>query len=246
MVVIAQGGGGSVSGTVVDTAGAVIPNASIELTNQATGVVLRTTSTSAGEYVFPVVPTSHYTLAITASGFKRGVANNLTVNLNQLTSVDVTLSAGGVESTVDVAASALVLQTDTSQQATTIQNRAYEELPLSVATGEARSPIAFLFLAPGVSAPKNLNNTGQSFNTRVNGGQNFQSEVQIDGASIHSTNVSGDLRNVPFAPDAVQEFTLISSNYSAEYGRTGGGIITFVTKSGTNQFHGGLYEYLRN
>jgi hypothetical protein len=241
-----QGGGGSVNGTVTDSTGAVVPGVAIELTNKATGVVMKTTSTAAGRYAFPVVPTGNYTAKATSTGFSTTVIDNVIVALNQSSVVDISLRVGVVQQVLEVSASTAQMQTDTAQQATTIDNATYQRLPLAMAA-DARSPIGFLHLLPGVRTPiVARDNSSQAWTTTISGGQNASTDVQVDGAAIQSTNISGDFRNIPLPVDAIEEFTLISNNFAAEYGRTSGGIVTFNTKSGTNQVHGSLYEFLRN
>ena len=240
-----QGGGGGLTGLVVDSSGAIIPNADVEIANNSTGVLQRTTTTSAGQFVYPVLPVGSYTLTVTAAGFQKAVLKAVTVDLNQTADVDVTLQPGSVQQSIEVNAAAVQIQPETAQQATTISNHDYESLPLAV-NSEARSPAAFLFLAPGVNAPTQQSSTNLTFATSINGGQSFSSEVLIDGASIQSSNVAGDYRNLQFPVDIVNEFTLVASNFTANYGRASGGIVTLNTKSGTNDLHGSAFEYLRN
>lgn len=241
-----QAGGGSASGVVVDPSGAAVANARVEITNTATGVSQVTTSTSAGQFVFPVLPVGTYTLSVAAQGFRKAVVNGVTVALDQTTNANVTLQIGNVQQQVEVSASTAQIQPDTAQQATTITPQVYQSLPLSL-NGEARSVTGFLFLAPGVNFPVSTpTQQTQTFSTSINGGQAFSSEVIVDGASIQSSNVAGDYRNLQFPVDIVNEFTLVSNNFTADYGRAPGGIVSITTKSGTNALHGTAYEYLRN
>jgi hypothetical protein len=240
-----QAGGGGLTGSVVDSSGATVPNASVELTNDATNVVQKNSSTSAGQFVFPVLPVGSYTLSVSATGFQKSVLRGVTVDLNQMRNVNVTLQLGNVQQSIEVNASAVQLQPETAQQATTISNHDYEALPLAV-NSEARSPVGFLYLAPGVNAPIQQSSTNLTFATSINGGQSFSSEVLIDGASIQSSNVAGDYRNLQFPVDVVNEFTLVASNFTADYGRAAGGIVTLNTKSGSNDLRGTAFEYLRN
>ncbi|MBV9039247.1 MAG: TonB-dependent receptor [Acidobacteriaceae bacterium] len=244
-VIWSQGGGGGLTGLVVDSSGAIIPNADVEITSNSTGVLQRTATTSAGQFVYPVLPVGSYTLTVTAAGFQKAVLKAITIDLNQTANVDVTLQPGSVQQSIEVNAAVAQIQPETAQQATTISNHEYTALPLAV-NGEARSPVAFLFLAPGVNAPTQQNSTNLTFSTSINGGQSFSSEVLIDGASIQSSNVAGDYRNLQFPVDVVNEFTLVASNFTADYGRASGGIVTLNTKSGTNDLHGSAFEYLRN
>lgn len=242
----AQGGGGSISGTVTDVSGGLIANASVEITNTLTGVVQKTTTTTGGQFVLPVVPTGTYRLTVNSAGFQQAIVTGLVVSLNQTTTTTVTLKVGGVEQSIEVTASAVQLVPDNAQQSTNVSNAMYEALPMAV-NGDARQPTAFLFLAPGVNSPAGGQTvTNQTFSTSINGGQAFSSEVLLDGASTASTNVAGDYRNLQFPVDIVDQFTLVASNFTAEYGRAAGGIVSYTTKSGTNDLHGAAYEYLRN
>ena len=241
-----QTGGGSISGAVTDPSGALMPGAIVELANVATGVIQRTTSTSAGQFVFPVVPTGTYKLTVNATGMQPAVVTGVAVNLNQTTNVPVSMQVGAVQQVVEVVASAFQLQPETAQQSTNVSNHLYEALPMAV-NGDARQPTAFLFLVPGVNAPAGGQSaTNQTFSTSINGGQSFSSEVLLDGASTASTNVAGDYRNLQFPVDIVNQFTLVASNFTADYGRAAGGVVSYTTKSGTNEIHGAAYEYLRN
>jgi outer membrane receptor protein involved in Fe transport len=241
-----QGGGGSITGTVSDPSSALIGEATVEINNVATGVVQKTTTTSSGQFVFPVVPTGTYRVTVSAPGFVHSVLTGVTVNLNQPTTLAVTMQVGAVTQSVEVSATAVQLQSETAQQSTNISNTTYEALPMAV-NGDSRQPTAFLFLVPGVNSPANAQTaTNQTFSTSINGGQSFSSEVLLDGASTASTNVAGDYRNLQFPVDIVDQFTLVASNFTADQGRAAGGIISYTTKSGTNDLHGGAYEYLRN
>jgi Carboxypeptidase regulatory-like domain len=243
--------GGSISGSVTDSSGAAISGASVRLTNDATGVVLTTTTTSAGQYVFPVVVVGSYTLTVTSQGFSQAVVTGLTVSPDKNTPNNVSLKVGTSTSTVEVKASSVHLETETAQQSTSIDQATYANLPLAL-NGSPRSPTEFSDLMPGVAdAPSNsstFNEPGENqiFSQSVNGGQTLASEIYYDGVSQMDTNVAGDYRNQPVPVDAISEFTLVQNNYSAEYSRTPGGVLSFNTRSGTNTWHGDAYEFNEN
>jgi Carboxypeptidase regulatory-like domain len=243
--------GGTITGTVEDPSQAAVPNASITLKGAATGVSLTTTSTSAGQFVFPVVPVGEYTLAVSARGFAQAVLSGVTVALNQTTTERITLKLGTTTSTVQVTASAVHLNTTTAQASTGLDQQTYSNLPLAL-TGAPRSPTIVADLMPGVAdTPTNssgLNEPGEAqiFDETVNGGQTLASEVYYDGVAMMQTNVAGDYRYQPVPVEALSEFTLIQNSFSAEYSRTPGGILSFNTRSGTNQWHGEAYEYNEN
>jgi hypothetical protein len=244
-------GGGSVTGLVQDPSGAMVPDASITLASSATGVTLATKSSSAGQFVFPVVPAAEYTLTVSAKGFSQSVVNGVIVRLGQTTNVPVELKVGATTATVEVTASLVRLDSTTAQDSTGMDQNTYAELPLAL-TGAPRSPTIFSDLMPGVAdAPTNnssMQEPGQKqiFAQTINGGQTLASEVYFDGVAMLQTNVAGDYRYQPVPTEAIAEFTLIQNNFSAEYSRTPGGVVSFNTRSGTNQWHGELYEYNEN
>lgn len=241
------GGGGSLHGVVEDPSGAVVPNAAVSLTNDSTGVVFGTHATSTGEFVYPVVPSSTYTLTTTANGFNSTVIKNVVVSLNQTTTQRVTLQIGSADVSVQVSSAALTLDTEDAQQTTTIDPETFQALPIAV-NGGARSPSAILNLFPGVSDTSS-NQGGaqnQAFSASINGGQSYGGEVIYDGAIITISNVAGDYRQQPIPVDSLHEFTLVQNPFSAQYGNTPGGILSFNTQSGAKLFHGQGYEYLRN
>jgi hypothetical protein len=243
--------GGSVTGSVHDPSQAAVPNASVSLRDSATGVVTSTTTTSAGQFVFPVVPAGEYTLTVSAQGFSQAVISGVTVSPNKTTTEDVGLKVGTTTSTVEVHASLVHLETDTAQQATGFDQSTYADLPLAL-TGAPRSPTALSDLMPGVAVAPTNNSTFsepgemQIFSQTVNGGQTLASEVYYDGVAQLQTNVAGDYRYQPVPVEAISEFTLVQSNFSAEYSRTPGGVVSLNTRSGTNRWHGEAYEYNQN
>ncbi len=243
--------GGSVSGTVIDPSGAAVNGASVSLKNNATGVVATTTTSSAGQFVFPVVLVGEYTITVSAQGFAQSVVSGVTVSPNKITTESINLKVGATAQTVEVTASAVHLETETAQQATSFDQRTYADLPLALA-GAPRSPTALSDLMPGVAVAPSNNTTFsepgemQIFSQTVNGGQTLASEIYYDGVAQLQTNVAGDYRYQPVPVEAISEFTLVQNNFSAEYSRTPGGIISLNTRSGTNQWHGEAYEYNEN
>jgi hypothetical protein len=243
--------GGSINGGVSDPTGAAIANASVSLTSKATGVATTTTTSSAGQFVFPVVLVGEYSLHVSASGFGEAIVNDVTVAPNKPTTQNVILKIGAAVEAVQVTASGLHLETETSQQGTSFDNSTYADLPLALA-GAPRSPTALSDLMPGVAtAPTNSSSFSepgevQIFSQTVNGGQTLASEVYYDGVAMLQTNVAGDYRYQPVPVEAISEFTLVQNNFSAEYSRTPGGIVSLNTRSGTNSWHGEAYEYNEN
>ncbi len=243
--------GGSIVGTVQDPSGAVLPQAAVSLTSSQTGTTLNTTTSSAGQYVFPVVPVGQYNLTVSATGFRKAVIQNLIVALSKTITQDVTLQLAAAGTTVEVSASASAVQLEphTSQASTTIDQSTYASLPIAL-NGAARSPTIVADLMPGVADSPGVSGsagpTGQAFSETINGGQEFGGEVMYDGAVLAQTNVAADYRVQPVPVEALQEFALIQNSFSAEYSRTPGGILSFNTRSGTNKLHGEAYDFLQN
>lgn len=243
--------GGSINGTVTDPSGAAVSGATVQLTNEGTGVVTPTTTTSAGQFVFPVVSVGEYTIAVSAAGFSQSVIKGISVVPNKATTQNVILKVGTTTQTVEVTASAVHLETETAQQGTSFDQSTYADLPLALA-GAPRAPTAFSDLMPGVAtAPTNSASFSEPgeveiFSQTVNGGQTLASEVYYDGVAMLQTNVAGDYRYQPVPVEAISEFTLVQDNFSAEYSRTPGGIVSLNTRSGTNNWHGEAYEYNEN
>ncbi|PYV38733.1 MAG: hypothetical protein DMG06_25000, partial [Acidobacteria bacterium] len=241
---------GTITGTVTDPSGAVIPDAAVTVTNVRTDTKTMVTSTSSGNYAVPLLPAGTYKITVEKQGFKTAVRESLPLLVGQTVREDIILQVGEVSQTVEVEAVAPLLKPETSELSTAVSNKEVMDLPLPM-SGEARSPINFIALVPGVTGAQNgggygNNTTGRTFATSVNGGQTFAFEIQVDGASIQNTNVSGDFRNIPMPQDSINEFKVETGNFAAEFGRTGGGIVTFTTRSGTNELHGSAYDFLRN
>ncbi len=249
-LLIGQSGGGSVVGTVHDPSGAVIPKADITLTRVETSAALSTKSSSSGEYVFPLVPVGTYTLAVSAAGFERVEQQNINVGLNKTVEVNEVLTIGAATATVQVRGLTSQLETTTSQASTTIDQKTFDDLPIAM-TGAARSVTSVADLMPGVAdtAAIGYGSTGaqgQEFSTTISGGQAWGGAVMYDGIPFISANQSGDYRIQPVPVEALQEFSLVQNNFSAEFSRTPGGNLTYTTRNGTNAFHGQAYEYIRN
>lgn len=229
---------GSFTGRVLDPTGAVVANAKVAATNAETNVAYRSMTNEAGNYVIAQLPVGTYEVAIEAAGFRRYVRKGVVLNVAQTISLTDTLEVGAVEQAIEVTGAAGILETSTSDLGTTIQRNKLMELPLFVG-GAMRNLEQFIFLAPGV--------TGDSVNTQISGSPNRAKEVLVDG--IASTGVeSGGVIPGSARPsvETIGEFKLLRANFNAEYGRTGGGVQIFTTRSGTNRLHGALFDYLRN
>ncbi|HKD06109.1 MAG TPA: carboxypeptidase regulatory-like domain-containing protein [Bryobacteraceae bacterium] len=239
----AQFDSGQIAGFVRDQSSAVVPGATVTATNEGTKEARRATTNGDGYYVFPQLAVGSYSITVEAQGFKRYVASGIALDAEAKVSVDVELTVGAATESVEVTASTAAIQTDSAQVATTIETKQMEDLTLN-----GRNPIYLAALSPGVVGgtigtfdPDSVSNG--SFN--INGGRNDEYVVMIDGAVATRTRSSGSMVGT-LDVDTVQEAQVLTGNYSAEYGRSSGGEIRFVTKSGTRDFHGSLVENFRN
>jgi hypothetical protein len=234
---------GRISGTVKDEQGAAIPGAEVSVTNQATGEERQVMSDADGNYFVPLLSPGSYTVSVTGGGFKKFVAEDVRVTITETTTINPTLSVGTVQEAVTVDAAPTVVQTEGAQLGRVVDSRAVAELPLAT-----RNFTQILGLSPGAATylPDNTSVGRNSQNISVNGARVTNNNFQINGIDANSmgTNSAPSL-SVP-APETIQEFKVQTSLYDATFGRSGGGNIQAVTKSGTNEFHGGAYYFLRN
>jgi hypothetical protein len=238
---------GSITGTVTDPTGAIIPNAKVVAREAQSGTTLNGASTSAGVFTFPQMPIGAYDITVTAPGFKATTLTGVHVNLQVTTSVDVKLQVGAAEQSVTVNASALQLQTASSELSGSISAEQYAKLPLALGgVGALRSPEAFIFLLPGNTGPGTANSPNGIFFSKIAGGQNYGAEVLIDGLSQQRSENGSSFDEEAPSVDALRELTVTDAVPPAEYNRTTGGIENFVTKSGTNSYHGTVYDIFKN
>src|SRR6266852_2550879 len=227
---------GSIAGSVKDASGAYMPGAKVALTNTATNAKLETATDQTSEIQFLQLAPSTYTLAVEAKGFKRAISNAL-VQVDQITHAEFSLEVGDVSQSVQVEAVAPLLETDKSTLSSVVDTHTIESVPLN-----ARQYLDLALLTPGV-LPSATGTQGGGFN--VAGARSQSNIFLLDGVSIVDTQVNSALGNFRIT-DAVQEFAVQTSVATAEFGRGTGGQVNIVTKSGTNQFHGTAFEYLRN
>src|SRR5882672_9178565 len=236
----------TVLGTVHDPAGAAVPGARITLRNVATGVTAHAESDGSGNYQFLNVKIGTYEVTGELSGFSKAVARDVTVSVNARQRVDLTLQTGAITEEVTVEAQARLLETDSSDRGQVINRQQIVNLPLN---GRAYADLALL--SPGVR--KSVLNTqesgGRDASFNVNGLRSSLNSFMLDGVdnNFYGTSNQGFSNQVVQAsPDAVQEFRVQTNNFSAEYGRAGGAVINASIRSGTNEFRGSAYDFLRD
>jgi hypothetical protein len=234
-----QGTLGNITGSIIDPTGAAIPGAVIVATNVATNVSSSTTASSTGDYSIPLYPAT-YRITVEAAGFKRYVRDNVTVTAGATVRLDARLEVGAVTETVEVSGSLLTVQSENAKITTAVENKFVDELPLVVG-GAMRSPFDLVRIAAQVMQ------RGAS-NMSIGGGQTRAWDATLDGLSV-GTNRSADQQEIAYntpSVEAITEFAVDSGGFKAEYGFAGGGVITFSSKSGTNNFHGTMFNFLRN
>ncbi len=248
----AQVSGGTISGTVVDSSGRVIPNASISITNIATGISRAVTTNTDGVYTAPNLLPGTYDLTFTAAGFKTEVRSGIGLTVGGTLVIDLTLKVGATVETVQVQTEAPTVQLSSSDISAVVNATTVRELPLN-----GRSWTDLATLQPGVARIQtqpdfaqgtDRGNRGFGQQLTISGARPQQNNYRLDGVSLndYANGAPGSVLGGSLCVDAIQEFSVLTSNYSAEYGKTSGGVVNAITRSGTNQFHGSAYEFIRN
>lgn len=238
---MAQSERGTIQGTVKDATGAVVPNAKVTVTNTATNVTTVLSSGDTGDYTVPSLQVGTYNIRVEKEGFRPAAISGLTLNAASTVRADATLEVGTTGTAIEVQASAIQLATENSKSSAAVTNKMVDELPLVVG-GTLRSPFD---LATTTPEAKQL---GGDNGFILGGGQAASYGTNLDGVSANTTRALSQSWVAVNAPslEAITEFTVDSNGFKAEYGHAGGGVMNFVSKSGTNQFHGSAYEFLRN
>ena len=233
----------SITGTVTDKSGAVIPDAAVAMRNVATNVFTRTKSNSAGIYFIPALPPGTYDLTVEKDGFRAFRVNSIPMTTGLAATQNVTLEVGTLAQSVEVNATAVQLQAQSADMNAVVTSRPVAELPVL-----GRDPLSFAALVPGViptqGQQSNAGVIGRVTTAQIGGGLAQQNAVLIDGAESRGTTESGNAYSVPV--EAVSEFKLETASYDAEYGRAAGGVAVLSSKSGTDTLHVTAWEYLRN
>lgn len=244
-VAFAQRGRGTILGTVTDASGAVIPGAVVTITNPATNVATTATTNTDGNFTVPNLMVGGYSVAVTKDGFKKAVRSGVVLEVDQRADLNITLETGAVSETIEVTSQSPLVDTTTATFGKVIENRRVQELPVN-----GRNALSLVLLAPAVQSGVGPTASGfadrgtQVSMIRINGSPFATNNLVVDGLS----SVNAYLPDVNINPnvDSVQEFKVQTNTMSAEYGFTLGGVVNLVTKSGTNEYHGTLYEFFRN
>src|SRR5436190_15091755 len=231
------------NGTVGDTSGSVVANASVSLRNLDTNRTYTSTSDGSGYYIVPNLPPGSYELNVTYTGFEPYIQSSIPLRVGQSATIDVTLAVQGIRQAVDVTLQAPAIEPTRTEISNVIETKQIESLPIS-----GRLFTDFALLTPGVSTGRtSVGSTITEFEvTRVSfaGMRDLSNQVTVDRADNINT-ATGSQRATP-PQEAVQEFRVVNNSFGAEYGRALGGIVNIVTKSGGNNFHGSVYDYFQN
>ena len=251
VVSFAQEVTGSIVGTVRDANGAGVPNATVTITDPSkNNIAVRTIVTNDdGQFSAPNLPTSTFSVTVEAANFKKSVNTNVKVDVGQKRSLDITLSAGRIEETVTVTADAVSVELATPTAGTVINGDQVRELSLN-----NRNWVQLVAIAPGVTndladqvyvGTTNPEGQANTINISVNGGRSSQNTFTIDGSDVTDRGSNITIQAYP-SVDSIGEFRVLRSLYPAESGRSGGGQVNIVTRSGGKNFHGSAFEFIRN
>jgi Carboxypeptidase regulatory-like domain len=236
---------GRLLGRVADPTGAVVTGVNVTLTNQATGVSQTRPTNANGDYNFVEVQPGTYTVTFQAVGFKKNVQKDVIIDVNQVVTLNSTLQIGQTQEVVEVTSEAPQVDTTSTQLGAVINDRSVNELPLNT-----RDTYQFLQLQPGVMGQLGNGNGSLFYGSQdvgsvsVNGGRTRANNFSVNGGDANDQFVN--LPTIEPTPDSIDEFRVITNTFDAEYGRNSGSVVNVITKSGTNNFHGDVYEYFRN
>src|ERR1700737_431225 len=248
----AQVAGGTLSGTITDSSGAAVANAEVVIKNSATGITKTAPTNTDGFYSAANLLPGDYEVAVSATGFNTEVKKGIVINVGAQPVFNLVLEIGAVANRVEVPTEAPTVQLTSSDISATVNATTVRELPLN-----GRSWTDLAALQPGVdtihtqpdfASGADRGNRGFGQQLTISGARPQQNNYRLDGISLndYANGAPGSVLGGSLGVDAIQEFSVLTSNYSAEYGKTSGGVVNAITRSGTNQFHGSVYEFLRN
>jgi len=238
-LLMAQGERGTFNGTVTDASGAVLPNATVTATEIATNAETKTSTTDAGVYRMPGLPSGLYRLTISVAGFRTSVEENVTLRVAQTLTVDFKLELGQVTERVNVSGEAPLIETSSPEIGRYVSKREFDTWPVAVSDGQRQIQTFIFSSLPGA--------VGNTFQGSINGGQQYSHEILIEGMSLGRFDLNGGSNN-EFSPsaEAISEFKLQTGTIGAQYGGGQTSVANFAIKSGTNQLHGGAFSYVQN
>ena len=238
----AQSTGGRIRGTVMDPSGGAVAAANVTLRNEATGSERTAQTAATGEYVFLEAPVGTYTVELQFAGFKKYVRKGVSLELNQILTLDISLQLGGSTDVVEVTGAPPLVDTTSTQLGAVVNERAVSQLPLA-----QRDTYQLLQLQPGVQSQVGLDSVYGSDRAgvvSVNGGRGRDNNFTVNGGD--GNDQFAGLPAIQPSPDAISEFRVLTNTFDAEYGRNSGAVVNVVTKSGSNEVHGNAYEFFRN
>src|SRR5260370_739676 len=245
-IVFGQAFTGSISGLVTDPTGALLTGANITITDIAKNTTYKAATNEAGFFLIGQLPPSTYRVTAEKPGFRKYVLDAVPLSTQQKVSADIAMELGSVSENVQVTAEAQLVESTTSTLGAVVENKRIVDLPLN-----GRNILNLAALVPGVFLVRQMTGIADTFTANrfiLNGGPESTSDMLLDGVSA---TVSHNISTIPAVSaiptvEGIQEFKIQTNAYTAEYGRSGGGVVTLVTKSGTNDLHGSVFEFLRN
>ncbi len=233
---------GSIRGRVTDPGGMAVPGAAVVIKEVNTNVVSRTSTNDVGDYLVNFLKSGEYQITVTANGFKETVMAPARLVINQSLTSDVSLQLGSFNEKVEVSATITELNYVSPEIGHVVEAEQLLNVPLVAGNSRGRSPVLLAKLVPGVTSTSNTNSNINNFS--FGGGRPVTNEIMVDG--LPTTNPSDQTYTLTPSPDAVQEFKVLTTPFTSEYGHTGGGIMILTSRSGTNTLHGSVYDYFRN
>src|SRR5262245_22206582 len=239
---VAQTFTGTIRGRVTDSTGAALPDASVTVTESATNVSVRTLTNDTGDYTVSFLKPGVYRISFAATGFKEAVEKDVILQLNQSLRLDKSMEVGASSESVEISATASQLNFESPEIGHVVGEEQLMNVPLVASNSRGRSPLLLAKLVPGVISTSANNSNINNFS--FGGGRPVTNEILVDG--LPTTNPSDQTYTLTPSPDAVQEFKVIRTPFSAEFGHTGGGVMLLISKRGTTVYHGSVYDYHRN